>query len=49
MSVAHCDSHLSKTGSVDRLRVVLLAEVQVVHVEGAPGDAHSLCYLIILF
>lgn len=41
-------THLPKAGSIDRLGVVLLAEVQVVHVEGAAGNADPLCNLIVL-
>lgn len=41
-------SYLSKAGCVHRLRVVLLAEVQVMHVEGTSGDTHTFSYFIVL-
>lgn len=41
-------THLPKAGGVDRLGVVLLAEVQVVHVEGAARNADPLRDLVVL-
>lgn len=40
--------YLSKAGRVHRLRVVLFTEVQVMHVEGTSGDAHTFSYLVVL-
>lgn len=41
-------THLSEAGSVDGLSVVLLAEIQVVHVEGTSGNADAFRDLIVL-
>ena len=40
--------YLAEAGGVDRLRVVLLTEVQVVDVQRAPGDTHALRQLVVL-
>lgn len=41
-------THLSKAGSIDGLGVILLTEVQVMHVEGTARDADPFCNLIVL-
>ena len=40
--------YLSKACGVDRLCVLLLREVEVVHIQSAPGNTHSFSYLIVL-
>lgn len=42
------EPHLSKAGCVHRLRVVLLTEVKVMHVEGTSGDTHTFSYFIVV-
>lgn len=41
-------THLPEAGSVDRLGVILLTEIQVVHVEGTARNADPFCNLIVL-
>lgn len=41
-------NYLPKAGGVNRLCVVLLAEVQVVHVESTARDTHPLRHLVVL-
>lgn len=41
-------THLPEAGRVDRLRVVPLTEVQVVHVQGTSRDADPLRDLVVL-
>lgn len=41
-------SYLPKAGGVDRLCVVLLTKVQVVHIESTAGDTNPFCNLIVL-
>lgn len=45
---ARGSTHLSEARSIDGLGVVLLAEVQVVHVEGAARNADPFRNLIVL-
>lgn len=41
-------THLPKAGGIDRLRVIFLTEVQVMHVESASRNTDTFCNLIVL-
>lgn len=47
---AHEDGadELAKGGCVDRIQFLFLTVAQVVVVQGAPGQAHSFCSLIVI-
>ena len=41
-------AYLSEAGGVDGLTVVVVTEVEIVDVEGAPRDTHAFSHLVVL-